>query len=188
MSFYYSCSTNKHKVIALQNFNDILNGTDRILNTPLPAAYRIMITQITWVYILTLPPQLYKALQWFTIPATIIGAYIILGLALIGSEIENPFGYDVNDLPLDAYCEQIQDDLALIMSKGKSTKEELYKQSDNMVLYPVSHAGYDEWMKRDEDDIREALASRPEYNFNRRRKAPVGMERVETVREAHEEV
>ncbi|KAE9993362.1 hypothetical protein EG327_005348 [Venturia inaequalis] len=168
-------------IIALQNFNDVLNGTDRILNTPLPAAYRIMITQITWIYIITLPPQLYKALKWFTIPATVTAAYIILGLALIGSEIENPFGYDVNDLPLDAFCEQIQDDLALIMSKKKATKEELYKQSDNMVLYPISHAGYDEWSKRDEEDIREALAGRPEYNFNRRRKAPVGMGPVDPV-------
>lgn len=140
-----------------------------------------MITQITWIYIITLPPQLYKALKWFTIPATVTAAYIILGLALIGSEIENPFGYDVNDLPLDAFCEQIQDDLALIMSKKKATKEELYKQSDNMVLYPISHAGYDEWSKRDEEDIREALAGRPEYNFNRRRKAPVGMGPVDPV-------
>ncbi|TLD39619.1 Bestrophin RFP-TM chloride channel-domain-containing protein [Venturia nashicola] len=170
-------------IIALQNFNDILNGTDRILNTPLPAAYRIMITQITWIYIITLPPQLYKALKWFTIPATIIAAYIIIGIAFIGAEIENPFGYDVNDLPLDAFCEQIQDDLALIMSKRKVTKEDLYKQSDNMVLYPVSHAGYDEWVKRDEGDIREALASRPEYNFNRRRKAPVGMVAVDAEKE-----
>ncbi|QDS72696.1 hypothetical protein FKW77_003222 [Venturia effusa] len=162
-------------VIHLQNLNDFLNGTDRILSTPLPAAYRIMITQITWVYILTLPPQLFKALKWFTIPATIIAAYIILGIALIGAEIENPFGYDVNDLPLDSFCEQIQDELALIMSRGKVTKEELYTQSDNMVLYPVSHAGYDEWVQRDQGNIREALASRPEYNFNRRRQAPVGM-------------
>lgn len=116
-----------------------------------------------------LPPQLYKPLVWFTIPATILAAYIILGLALIGAEIENPFGYDVNDLPLDSFCEQIQDDLALIMCKPKVTKENLYKQHDNMVLYPVSHAGYEQWEQRDEEDIREALASRPEYNFNRRR-------------------
>lgn len=146
-----------------------------------------MITQITWIYIITLPPQLYKALKWFTIPATIVAAYIIIGIALIGAEIENPFGHDVNDLPLDTFCEQIQDDLALIMSRKKVSKEELYKQSDNMVLYPVSHAGYGEWARRGEGDIREALAKRPEYNFNRRRKAPVGMGSGETVREESRE-
>lgn len=129
-----------------------------------------------------LPFQLFKAMEWFTIPASVIAAYIIIGIALIGSEIENPFGYDVNDLPLDAFCEQIQDDLALIMSKPKVTTEELYKKTNNMVLYPISHSGYDEWMKRDEGDIRETLARRPEYNF-RRRKEPIRVGTMNTVRE-----
>jgi ion channel-forming bestrophin family protein len=129
-----------------------------------------------------LPFQLFKAMDWFTIPATLMAAYIILGIALIGAEIENPFGYDVNDLPLDTFCEQIQDDLALIMSKQKVTKEELYKKRSNMVFYPISHVGYDEWMEREEGEIREALARRPEYNF-RRRKGPNRTGTMDTVRE-----
>lgn len=64
--------------------NDVLTGTDRILNTPLPIAYSIAISQITWVYILILPFQLYKSLEWITIPASVFAAYIILGIALIG--------------------------------------------------------------------------------------------------------
>jgi putative membrane protein len=28
----------------------------------------------------------------------------LLGIEAIGLEIENPFGYDENDLPLDAIC------------------------------------------------------------------------------------
>jgi putative membrane protein len=70
---------------ALQTMNDVLSGTDRILNTPLPIAYTIAISQITWVYILLLPFQLYKALGWVTIPASVFAAYIILGIALIGT-------------------------------------------------------------------------------------------------------
>lgn len=66
---------------ALTTMNDILTGTDRILSTPLPLAYSIAIGQITWVYILILPFQLYKTLGWVTIPASIIAAYVILGIA-----------------------------------------------------------------------------------------------------------
>jgi putative membrane protein len=66
---------------ALTAFNDVLTGTDRILSTPLPIAYSIAIGQITWVYILLLPFQLYKSLGWVTIPASIFAAYIILGIA-----------------------------------------------------------------------------------------------------------
>ena len=83
--------------------NDVLTGTERVLNTPLPIEHSIAIEQITWVYILLLPFQLYKPLGWVTISGTLFAAYIILGIALIGREIENPFGNDVNDLPLGSF-------------------------------------------------------------------------------------
>jgi len=70
-----------HSLNAISTMNDVLSGTDRILNTPLPIAYSIAIGQITWVYILLLPFQLYKSLGWVTIPASIFAAYIILGIA-----------------------------------------------------------------------------------------------------------
>lgn len=68
---------------AITTMNDVLAGTDRILNTPLPIAYSIAIGQITWVYILLLPFQLFKSLGWVTIPASIFAAYIILGIAYV---------------------------------------------------------------------------------------------------------
>ena len=88
----------------LISLNEVLAGTERVLNTPLPVAYSIAISQITWVYVIMLPFQLWKTLGWTTIPGTIVGAYIILGIAAIGREIENPFGHDVNDLPLEKFC------------------------------------------------------------------------------------
>lgn len=44
---------------------------ERVLDTPLPTAYSIAIAQISWIYILVLPFQLYNALVWITIPASI---------------------------------------------------------------------------------------------------------------------
>lgn len=58
-------------VAALNAMNDALSGTERVLNTPLPLAYRIAISQITWVYVLVLPFQLFGELRWITIPGTI---------------------------------------------------------------------------------------------------------------------
>lgn len=51
--------------------NDIQANTDRILNTPLPLAYAIAISQLTWVYILILPFQLYTTLGMVAIPGTL---------------------------------------------------------------------------------------------------------------------
>ncbi|KAF1968873.1 membrane protein [Bimuria novae-zelandiae CBS 107.79] len=154
-----------HSLNAVQTLNDVLTGTDRILNTPLPIAYSIAISQITWVYILILPFQLYKSLGWITIPASIFAAYIILGIALIGREIENPFGDDVNDLPLDAFCGQIRQDIDLIMSKPAPAPDAFLTSDDNEVLYPLSHLGGKAWADKSVEEIRAALGQKPRVHF-----------------------
>ncbi|KAH0594549.1 hypothetical protein MHUMG1_07900 [Metarhizium humberi] len=141
----------------LAQVNDILNGTERILNTPLPLAYSIAIAQITWAYILILPFQLVDNLKWTTIPATIFAAYIILGLALIGREIENPFGDDVNDLPLEGFCEQIRQDIDIIMSHSPQSTEDAVKKDENAVLYPLSQHGYHALVSKSPEEIRALL-------------------------------
>ncbi|KAK5989836.1 putative voltage-dependent anion channel-forming protein [Cladobotryum mycophilum] len=145
--------------------NDVLTGCQRVLNTPLPVAYSIAITQITWVYVLLLPFQLVKLLEYITIPATVAASYIILGLLMIGQEIENPFGSDVNDLPLESYCDQIQRDLDIIASYEKRHAESFLMNPNNVPLYPVSSAPVDVWMQRSEPKLREAIKNKPNKTF-----------------------
>jgi putative membrane protein len=137
--------------------NDVLTGTDRILKTPLPIAYSIAIAQITWVYIIVLPFQLEKPLGWVMIPASVIAAYIILGILMIGREIENPFGEDVNDLPMESYCLQIAADVDIISSRKKANIREIVRHANNKVLFPLSNAPYPVWAERAEHVIREEL-------------------------------
>jgi putative membrane protein len=137
--------------------NDVLTGTDRILKTPLPIAYSIAIAQITWVYIIMLPFQLESKLKWVMIPASVIAAYIILGILLIGREIENPFGEDVNDLPMESYCLQIATDVDVISSRKKPVIRDVVRHANNRVLFPLSNAGYPVWVERSEQVIREEL-------------------------------
>src|ERR1700759_2141361 len=144
-------------VIGLQSLNDVLTGTDRIVNTPLPIAYSITIAQISWVYIIILPFQIMMKLKWMTIPATILAAYIILGLGAIGAEIENPFGEGVNDLPLENFCDQIEADCDIIVSKPAPRAGDFIKQFDNMPLYPMYMSGYVDWSGRSKDEIAQAL-------------------------------
>jgi predicted membrane chloride channel (bestrophin family) len=147
--------------------NDVLVGTERVLNTPLPIAYSIAIAQITWVYILVLPFQLLGTLgeRWITIPATVVAAYIILGILFIGREIENPFGQDVNDLPLEVYCAQIAAEMDVIASRPKPHSSQWMESIDNRVLWPLSSSGWPVWMSRTEENIREAVAHKVEATF-----------------------
>lgn len=153
----------------LTGLNDVMVNTERVLTTPLPIAYGIAISQITIVYIFLLPFQLLAKLGWLTIPASIVAAYIILGLLFIGREIENPFGDDVNDLPLELYCAQIVADMETIASRPKVPTSEWVKSPRNKVLFPYSRSTYDVWITRPEEAIRTALRERPHLGYGKRK-------------------
>lgn len=155
--------------------NDCLTGCERVLNTPLPLAYAIAITQITYVYVMLLPFQLITPLGWIAIPASVAAGYIILGLLLIGGEIENPFGTDVNDLPLELYCEQIAHDMDVIASYDKRQPQGFMQRDSNMPLYPASTAPMSVWMGRSEDKIRDAIQRKPQKTFELRRQKEKGI-------------
>ncbi|KAG8631413.1 hypothetical protein KVT40_000553 [Elsinoe batatas] len=142
--------------------NDVLTGCDRISHTPLPLAYSIAIAQITWIYVIMLPFQLEAALKWVAIPATIIASYIILSFVHIGSEIEDPFGYGVNDLPLDSYCHEIAADMGVISSRKKPHTDSIVRSRNNRVLFPLSNLAYPIWETRSERVIRDELKFRAE--------------------------
>lgn len=89
-----------------------------------------------------------------------MAAYIILGLATIGSEIENPFGEDVNDLPMDTYCRQIAVELDVITATPRPDVNEFINNEDNLVLFPLSDSGFPVWKERSMADIRGALRTK----------------------------
>lgn len=88
----------------LSSMIDTLGGCERILKTPIPLAYVIHLKQLLLIYCLLLPFQLVNDLGWWT--GAIVGliSFTLFGIEEIGVEIENPFGYDFNDLPLDSIC------------------------------------------------------------------------------------
>lgn len=64
-----------------------------------------------------------------------ITSFIVVGFAAIGAEIENPFGYDKNDLNLDFFCHQIiNQELAAITARPFPPPEEWVFSSENQTL------------------------------------------------------
>ena len=81
---------------------------ERIKNTPIPFSYSYFIKGFITVFILTMPFNLLDTYQWLTVPITMFGAYALLGVEMIGDEIEDPFGKDSNDLPLTQMANRIR--------------------------------------------------------------------------------
>jgi putative membrane protein len=161
--------TNFGKVTSLAALTDTQSSAERVLTTPLPVGYNILISQIVLLYIYMLPFQLFATLGWIAIPGTLAAAYIIIGLAAIGNELENPFGNDVNDLPLDHYCEELKMELDTLTSVEAPKFGDIVMGrsgcgmgvgGDNLVLWPLSTNGYGDWRQRSEKDIRSALKAK----------------------------
>jgi len=87
---------------------DYCGACERIHSTPLPFAYAVHLRRVLIVYCFTLPFALVKDFGWATIPATLLTSYILFGVEEIGVEIEDPFGFTTNDLPIQNYCQGIE--------------------------------------------------------------------------------
>lgn len=90
---------------------DYMGACERIVKTPLPYAYAVHLRRAMIAFCWTLPFAIVHSFHWATIPATLLVAYTFFGIEEIGIEIEDPFGQDENDLPLEAICETIQRDV-----------------------------------------------------------------------------
>ena len=103
----------------LDSLNSNLGGCERILNTPMPLAYSLHLRHLIYLYCLLFPFQVVDSLQWLTIPATCLVSFALFGIEEIGVEIQNPFGYDENDLELDRYCEIIRNNVEEVVTTNK---------------------------------------------------------------------
>jgi putative membrane protein len=92
----------------LDTMVDVLGSCERILKTPIPLAYSIHLKQLILLYCLSLPFPMVNDLHWWTAAVVGLISFAVFGIEEIGIEIENPFGYDANDLPLDTICATMQ--------------------------------------------------------------------------------
>ncbi len=90
----------------LHGMSAVQAGCERIAGTPLPFAYTLLLHRCAWLFCVLLP-----ALGWATPVVSMLLAYAFFGLDQLGEEMEEPFGLEPNDLPLDAMVRTIEIDV-----------------------------------------------------------------------------
>jgi len=100
----------------VQQFTEICGGCERIKNTPIPYSYSAFIKKFIFIYVITLPFGWVFSLGYFVIPIVPFILYVLASLELIAEEIENPFGEDANDLPVDEICNNIEKHVGEILN------------------------------------------------------------------------
>lgn len=86
---------------------DICGGCERIQRTRIIRSYRVFARQCVLLFLLTLPWGIVEDFGWWTVPLTALTAYFMLGMEIVAEHVEEPFGYDDDDLDLDALCRTI---------------------------------------------------------------------------------
>ena len=83
-------------------------GCERIVTTPLPFVYSLLVRRTTYLYCGLLPFALIDATNWFAPVFAAVVAYVFFGLQAVTNELELPFRNVQNGLPLDAMCRVIE--------------------------------------------------------------------------------
>ncbi|MEO8118232.1 MAG: bestrophin family protein, partial [Rhodoferax sp.] len=92
----------------LSSMTGAAGGCERIKSTPVPFSYTLLLHRTAYLYCFLLPFGLVDSIGFMTPFVVAIVAYTFFGLDALGDEIEEPFGTDSNDLPLDAICRTIE--------------------------------------------------------------------------------
>ena len=92
----------------LTSLIDVCGICERIKSTPIPFSYNLFVKLFILLYVGVLPFTVIDVYGYLTIPAVMLTSYILVGLELIGEEIEEPFGLERNDLPLNQLAQLIR--------------------------------------------------------------------------------
>ncbi|GMU58183.1 MAG: membrane protein [Candidatus Xenobia bacterium] len=102
----------------LTSLIDSLGGAERIVRTPVPFAYAQHIKGFLFIFCFSVPFVLVEHMGWFSVAGSAAVAYALFGIEEIGVEIEDPFGRDANDLPLEAIEQGITTATSDILKAG----------------------------------------------------------------------
>jgi putative membrane protein len=87
---------------------DICGACERIRNTPIPYSYSAFIKKFIFTYVITLPLGYVFSLGFLSVPVVAFIFYVLASLEVVAEEVEQPFGTDNNDLPMERLCVTIK--------------------------------------------------------------------------------
>lgn len=93
---------------SLNRLTESLGGCERIASTPMPFAYSVIIHRTIYLYSFLLPFGLVDTIGLMTPLMVTFISYTFFALEALAEEIQDPFGMEPNDLPLDAMSAMIE--------------------------------------------------------------------------------
>lgn len=111
--------TEEEFIVLDRNLNalmDIVGACERIKNTPIPYSYSLFIKKFIFIYVTTLPLAFVIQFGYFSALIATFVFYILVSMEVLAEEIEEPFGRDDNDLPMETICEKIKINITEVLA------------------------------------------------------------------------
>jgi len=114
----------------LNHLSDIVGGCERILNTPVPFVYHVLLHRTVYIYCFLLPYGLVDAVGWMMPVLVLFISYTFISLDAVVDEIGEPFGEEANDLALNSICRTIE---FSIFEQARIPQQPLNKSTDYFI-------------------------------------------------------
>jgi putative membrane protein len=95
--------------------DDVMGACERIRKTPIPFSYSTYIKWFVVAFALLIPFALAPEFGYGTVVAAMFLFFSTMGIELLAGELEEPFGTDSNDLPLEDIAATITRDVRVIL-------------------------------------------------------------------------
>jgi len=82
-------------------------------------SHRIHQKQVLATFSMILPFALVSQMAWWAVPIVVLVTFTLYGIDGIASQLEDPFGYDRNDIKMDSIVEDIREEIAVMVEEWK---------------------------------------------------------------------
>lgn len=107
----------------LNNLVDAYGRMETIRSTPIPIAHQIHQKQVLALFTCVMPFAIVDDYGWWSIPIVAIVTFTLYGIEGIGMQLEDPFGYDKNDIKMDGIIEDTRQEAMVLLEEWKATAQ-----------------------------------------------------------------
>ncbi|MBN9524188.1 hypothetical protein J0H58_37705 [bacterium] len=98
-----------------QALMNVCGACEKVRHTPLPGTYLALLRHGLVLSFLFVPWHLTHLLGAWALVVQALVVYFLLGIELTAEEVEQPFGHDPDDLPLETFCLNIRRNAAELL-------------------------------------------------------------------------
>ncbi|HET6884488.1 MAG TPA: bestrophin family ion channel [Pirellulales bacterium] len=100
----------------LRGLLDVCGACEKVRNTPLSGSYKTLLRTGLVLNIAAEPWLTMPEMGFWGVPVFVLVCFFLLGVELIDTVVEEPFGRERDDLDLDRYCRTIRDNVGAVLS------------------------------------------------------------------------